>query len=138
MYINVLFYSNLMFINAIFIQRFKDECELGVAWNEDLWTVQFRVRPDVWVNIHAVWDRTSGLTLLTPSYKQMDSTSREFTSFAFDSFMAVEIGLYTDGRQVTDASRFEIASFRMYDWQDTSPSDSIGMKNISLLSYNVR
>ncbi|XP_052262941.1 uncharacterized protein LOC127866462 [Dreissena polymorpha] len=114
-------YSNGIYL----LQRYGDELELGIAFNEDLWAVKFRVEPEVWVNIHAFWDVFSGLTLLTPKYEQQDTTARNYQELTYTAFPEVVVGLSLDGSPVTDTARFEVSTLRVYSWISQTPSDGI-------------
>lgn len=95
----------------------------------------FRVRPDLWVNLHITWEPFDGLTLIVDGslHESSDAEDRNYQQFVFDAFMDVTIGLSVDGTPLTTESRFEIARFAVYDWITRTPSVDIRM----LIYYDV-
>lgn len=109
-------------------QRFGDEYELGVAYDDKIWRIGFRVRPNLWVSLHISWDPFAGLTLIVDGsrHESADAEDRNYQQFVFDAFMDVTVGLSVDGTPLTSEKRFEIARLTVYDWYTYSPSTDIG------------
>ncbi|XP_053382148.1 uncharacterized protein LOC123562231 [Mercenaria mercenaria] len=101
--------------------RFGDEYEFGVAFEDLLWTVKFRVRPRLWVNIYAIWDMYDGLRVMIDGaqHEHMDPMVRDYQQLTFDAFMGVVVGLNIDGLELMHEVRFEIAKLSIYDWTST-------------------
>jgi hypothetical protein len=113
-----------------FSKRYGDEYEFGVAYDDQLWTAHFRVRPGLWVNIFANWDPLSdGLTLMVngAQHSNQESVTRDYQQLAFDAFMDVVVGLNADGTELLHENRFEIAKLSVYDWTINDLLNVIGM-----------
>lgn len=124
--------SNIMFCykRACFIfKRYGDEYEFGVAYDDQLWTVSFRMTPNLWINIYAMWDPIFGLTLMIDGAQHETQTSinRDFQQLTFDAFMDVVVGLNMDGTALVQEKRFEIARLGIYDWTTTELLNDLGM-----------
>ncbi|KAL4239723.1 hypothetical protein ACF0H5_000526 [Mactra antiquata] len=125
--------GHMWYSNGIYLlQRHGDEYEFGVALDDMVWSVKFRVRPRLWVNIHAFWDTATGLVLMVDgaSHENPDAVYRNFQQLAFDSFMGLEVGLNVDGTPVTDDLRFEIATLGIYDWTISFPLNDIDVTKL--------
>lgn len=99
-----------------------------MALDDMVWSLKLRIRPRLWVNIHALWDSISGLTLKVDgaSHGVSDPVNRNFQQLAFDAFMGLEVGLNVDGTPLIEESRFEISKFSIYDWTNEIPLNDIG------------
>ena len=108
-------YSNGVYL----LQRYGDEYELGVTLGPHVWNVVFRLKPDIWVNINAVWSEDSGLFVLVDGVAFGDSAphERDFEAWMFNTFMDVVIGVDTDGTPHTHETRFEIDEISMFNWK---------------------
>lgn len=111
-----------------FFQRYGDEYELGVAHEDKIWRIGFRVQPKVWVNLHIAWEPFYGITLIVDGsrHESPDAEDRNYQQFVFDAFMDVTVGLAADGTPLTDEKRFDIARIAVYNWFTYEPSLDLG------------
>ena len=108
-------YSNGIFL----VQSYGSEYEVGVSMGEQVWSVEFRLVPKLWVNIYAVWGPSSGLFVLVDgvSYGDLDPDTRDFEPWMFETFMDVVIGVDLDGSPHVEESRFEIQKLSFFNWE---------------------
>ena len=118
------------------LQRYGDEYELGVAYEDKIWRVGFRVRPELWVNLHITWDPFLGLTLIVDGsrHESPDAEDRNYHQFVFDAFIDVTVGLSADGTPMTSQSRFEIARFTIFNWFTYMPSVEMSMWRLKIFT----